>query len=112
MFFVEGQQVPLTVEKSDGGYTYDTSDLAAIQHRTQVERADWVIYVVDAGQVCSSQLKSLLMFSNAMLCLVVPPLPTCVCCCKEGRTLPRNNSSGPCWVWCSSGKGQVGCVWH
>ena len=36
--FVPGQQVPLTVEKSDGGYTYDTSDMAALWHRVKEER--------------------------------------------------------------------------
>lgn len=30
------QLIPLTVVKSDGGYTYDTSDLAAIKHRVEV----------------------------------------------------------------------------
>ena len=50
--FVPGQQIPLTVEKSDGGYTYDTSDMAALYHRVTEEKADWIIYVVDAGQVC------------------------------------------------------------
>lgn len=50
-FFVEGHQVPLTVQKSDGGFTYDSSDLAALKHRAEVEQADWIIYVVDAGQV-------------------------------------------------------------
>jgi len=48
--YVEGFPVPLTVVKSDGGYTYATSDLAAIRHRSQVEKGDWLIYVVDAGQ--------------------------------------------------------------
>ncbi|VDN24987.1 unnamed protein product [Gongylonema pulchrum] len=45
-----GDEVPLTVVKSDGGFTYDTSDLAALKQRLHVEKADWVIYVVDAGQ--------------------------------------------------------------
>ena len=45
-----GQKVPLTVVKSDGGFTYDTSDLAAIKHRFEEEKGDWLIYVVDAGQ--------------------------------------------------------------
>ena len=49
--FIEGQSVPLTVQKSDGGFTYDTSDLAAAKHRVGVEKADWIIYVVDSGQV-------------------------------------------------------------
>ena len=49
--FVEGQKVPLTVVKSDGGFTYDTSDLAAIKQRIDKENGDWLIYVTDAGQV-------------------------------------------------------------
>ncbi|OQR78215.1 arginine--tRNA ligase [Tropilaelaps mercedesae] len=44
------QLIPLTVVKSDGGYTYDTSDLAALRHRIEVEKGDWLVYVVDAGQ--------------------------------------------------------------
>ena len=51
VMFIEGQSVPLTVQKSDGGFTYDTSDLAAAKHRVGVEKADWIIYVVDSGQV-------------------------------------------------------------
>ncbi|KAH3834680.1 hypothetical protein DPMN_108013 [Dreissena polymorpha] len=50
VMFVEGQQIPMTLVKSDGGYTYDTSDMAAIRHRLKVEKGDWLIYVVDAGQ--------------------------------------------------------------
>ena len=51
VMFVEGQKVPLTLVKSDGGFTYDTSDMAAIRHRLLVEKGDWLIYVVDLGQV-------------------------------------------------------------
>lgn len=36
--------------KSDGGYTYDTSDLTAIKQRIEEEKADWIIYVTDLGQ--------------------------------------------------------------
>ena len=45
-----GLEVPLTIVKSDGGNTYDTSDLAAIKQRLFEEKGDWLIYVVDAGQ--------------------------------------------------------------
>uniref|UniRef100_A0A4W6G6J7 Arginine--tRNA ligase, cytoplasmic n=1 Tax=Lates calcarifer TaxID=8187 RepID=A0A4W6G6J7_LATCA len=48
--FVPGQPIPLTVVKSDGGYTYDTSDLAAIRQRIFDEKADVIIYVTDSGQ--------------------------------------------------------------
>jgi len=47
---VPGCENPLILTKSDGGYTYDTSDMAAIKHRLVDERGDWLIYVVDAGQ--------------------------------------------------------------
>lgn len=46
----EGQPLPLMVQKSDGGYNYDTTDLAAIRHRIFIERADRIIIVTDAGQ--------------------------------------------------------------
>lgn len=49
--FVPGHKVPLTVVKSDGGYTYDTSDLAALKQRVDDENGQWLIYVTDAGQV-------------------------------------------------------------
>lgn len=48
--FVSGMKVPLTVVKSDGGFTYDTSDLAALRQRVYDENGDWLIYVTDAGQ--------------------------------------------------------------
>lgn len=49
--FVPGQPIPLTIVKSDGGYTYDTSDLAALRQRLFDEKADIIIYVTDSGQV-------------------------------------------------------------
>lgn len=45
-----GMSVPMTVVKSDGGFTYDTSDMAALRHRLVEEKADVILYVVDAGQ--------------------------------------------------------------
>ncbi|XP_063341522.1 arginine--tRNA ligase, cytoplasmic [Pelmatolapia mariae] len=48
--FPPGQPIPLTIVKSDGGYTYDTSDLAAIHQRIFEEKADIIIYVTDSGQ--------------------------------------------------------------
>lgn len=46
----DGTKQALIVKKSDGGYMYSTTDLAAIRHRTDVEGADRVLYVVDVGQ--------------------------------------------------------------
>ncbi|XP_059048669.1 arginine--tRNA ligase, cytoplasmic [Achroia grisella] len=42
--------IPLTIVKSDGGYTYDTSDMATIKQRVQEEKGDRFIYVTDVGQ--------------------------------------------------------------
>ncbi len=46
----EGEPLPQIVQKSDGGFNYSTTDLAAIRQRVQEEDADWIIYVVDTGQ--------------------------------------------------------------
>ncbi|ABG53010.1 arginyl-tRNA synthetase [Trichodesmium erythraeum IMS101] len=46
----EGEDVPLIVKKSDGGYNYATTDLAALVHRIEKEGATRLIYVTDAGQ--------------------------------------------------------------
>lgn len=46
----EGDPLPLMVQKSDGGYNYDTTDMAAIRQRVKEEKVDRLIYVVDAGQ--------------------------------------------------------------
>ncbi|KAF4077607.1 hypothetical protein AMELA_G00210010 [Ameiurus melas] len=54
--FVPGQPIPLTVVKSDGGYTYDTSDLAAIRQRLFDEKGDILIYVTDSGQATHFQV--------------------------------------------------------
>uniref|UniRef100_A0A3B3ZI07 Arginine--tRNA ligase, cytoplasmic n=2 Tax=Periophthalmus magnuspinnatus TaxID=409849 RepID=A0A3B3ZI07_9GOBI len=54
--FATGQSLPLTVVKSDGGYTYDTSDLAAIKNRLFDEKADIIIYVTDSGQASHFQV--------------------------------------------------------
>lgn len=47
----EKDAIPMTIVKSDGGFTYDTSDMAAIKHRLEEEKSDWLIYITDAGQV-------------------------------------------------------------
>ncbi|MGC9502748.1 arginine--tRNA ligase [Baaleninema sp.] len=46
----EGNPQPLIVQKSDGGYNYATTDLAALRYRIREDGAQRVIYVVDAGQ--------------------------------------------------------------
>ena len=48
----EGKPLPLIVQKSDGGFNYATTDLAAIRYRLSGDGdgAERVIYVTDAGQ--------------------------------------------------------------
>ncbi|WP_421654901.1 arginine--tRNA ligase [Leptothermofonsia sp. ETS-13] len=46
----DGKPLPLIVQKSDGGYNYATTDLAAIRYRVQVDKAQRVIYPVGAEQ--------------------------------------------------------------
>jgi arginyl-tRNA synthetase len=41
---------PLIVQKSDGGYGYDTTDLAAARHRLVTIKADRVVILTDIGQ--------------------------------------------------------------
>lgn len=48
--FIPGIEQPFMLQKSDGGYTYATTDLACLYHRIQEERADRIIIVTDAGQ--------------------------------------------------------------
>lgn len=48
--FVEGQDAPLIVRKSDGGFGYGATDLAAVKYRLTELHADRVVYFVDARQ--------------------------------------------------------------
>lgn len=54
--FLEGFEVPLMIQKSDGGYNYDTTDMAALRQRIEVEKADRIIYITDLGQSLHFQL--------------------------------------------------------
>jgi arginyl-tRNA synthetase len=46
----DGDRLPLIVQKSNGGYNYATTDLAALTYRFQTDHAQRIIYVTDAGQ--------------------------------------------------------------
>lgn len=46
----DGDPLPLIARKSDGGFGYATTDLAAIRQRTQKLGADRILYVVGAPQ--------------------------------------------------------------
>ena len=46
----DGKIVPVIIRKSDGGYLYHSTDLAALRYRADVLRAKRVLYIVDARQ--------------------------------------------------------------
>ncbi len=46
----EGAPLPAIVQKSDGGYLYATTDLAALRFRGRILNAERILYVVDARQ--------------------------------------------------------------
>jgi arginyl-tRNA synthetase len=48
--FLEGDETPIIIQKSDGGYLYATTDLAALNYRNNELKADRICYVVDARQ--------------------------------------------------------------
>ena len=50
------KSIPLTLIKTDGAYTYDTSDMASIKHRIEAEKADRLIYITDEGQATHFEL--------------------------------------------------------
>ena len=52
----DGTPLPLIVQKSDEGYLYATTDLAAIRYRVGTLHADRVLYVVDARQSLHFQM--------------------------------------------------------
>lgn len=65
----DGQPLPLIVRKSDGGYTYGTTDLAAIRYRARDLRADDILYVVGSPQ----RLHFEMVFAVARLAGWLPP---------------------------------------
>ncbi|GJD10374.1 Arginine--tRNA ligase [Galdieria sulphuraria] len=46
----QGKIQPLIVRKSDGGFNYATTDMAAIRYRVKEDKADRILYITDAGQ--------------------------------------------------------------
>jgi arginyl-tRNA synthetase len=46
----DGEPLPVIVRKSDGGFGYSATDLAAVRHRVDDLHADRIVYVVDHRQ--------------------------------------------------------------
>ncbi|MCL1088986.1 arginine--tRNA ligase [Shewanella profunda] len=51
----EGEALPVIIQKADGGYLYATTDLAAMRYRSNVLKADRVLYFVDLRQALHFQ---------------------------------------------------------
>ncbi|WP_375740513.1 arginine--tRNA ligase [Pseudomonas boanensis] len=64
----EGNPLPLIVQKAGGGYLYATTDLAATRYRSNVLKADRVLYFVDQRQALHFQM----VFAAARLAGFVP----------------------------------------
>ncbi|KAK9145445.1 hypothetical protein Sjap_005348 [Stephania japonica] len=58
--FIEGKNIPFIVVKSDGGYNYASTDLAALWYRLNEEKAEWIIYLTDVGQQQHFEILSVL----------------------------------------------------
>ncbi len=52
----DGEPLPMIIQKSDGGFNYETTDMAALKHRIDVEKADRIIILTDAGQSLHFQM--------------------------------------------------------
>lgn len=52
----DGSPLPMIVQKTDGGFNYETTDMAALKHRVEVEKADRIIILTDAGQALHFQM--------------------------------------------------------
>ncbi len=53
---IPGFPIPLMVVKSDGGFGYDTTDLAAVRYRLLDLKGDRLIYITDSGQLPHFQM--------------------------------------------------------
>lgn len=46
----DGDPLPVIIQKSNGGFLYATTDLAAVRYRSHEDKADRIVYVTDVGQ--------------------------------------------------------------
>lgn len=61
---LNNKESALTIIKNNGGYTYDSTDLCAIKYRSQILKADKILYVVDSGQ--SEHLQQIFQVAKKM----------------------------------------------
>ncbi len=48
--FLDGEEVPMLIQKKDGAYLYATTDLATLEYRRDTFKPDVILYVVDFRQ--------------------------------------------------------------
>ncbi len=65
----DGEIQPMIVQKSDGGYLYHTTDLAALRYRFDTLHADRVLYFTDARQILHFEM----LFAASRLANLVEP---------------------------------------
>ena len=65
----DGDIQPMIVQKSDGGYLYHTTDLAALRYRGETLHADRVLYFTDARQILHFEM----LFAASRLANIVEP---------------------------------------
>lgn len=66
------QKVPLMIQKSDGGFNYEATDLAALKYRIQDLKCDRIVYITDIGQKFHFQS----VFKGAQICGFYDPKKT------------------------------------
>lgn len=47
--FLKGFKNPLIVVKKDGGFNYDSTDMAAVRYRIFELKAERIVYITDLG---------------------------------------------------------------
>ena len=86
----------LPPQKSDGGFGYASTDLAAIEQRLTQEHADRVIYVTDSGQSQHFQM----VFAAARKAGILPPgVPLPPNFTASRSCLTRRHSVSAVWAW-------------
>jgi arginyl-tRNA synthetase len=60
------------IMKTDGGFNYDTTDMAAIRYRIDEKKVDWIIYITDSGQAFHFKL----IFEGAKIVGFLDPAKT------------------------------------
>ena len=72
IFVGKKKSPPLMVQKSDGGFGYAATDLAALRYRVNEVKADRIVYVTDVGQ----ELHFKQVFEGGAKCGFVDPKKT------------------------------------